>query len=190
MEKNEPIDLTFLKHPVVWIVTTVRLLIALYIFINPLWGVLWSIVADWLDSQVLLHGIGITPPQYHIWDKNVDWFAYVVELSVASSYGLYLPFFLLLFWRFIGQFMFMHTHKRWMFVLFPNYFEVVFLWLVLFYPQQTTDIKVTGLAGTWLIVLIIAKGINEIGLHLLLPKHPEWESGNRAKRFYDWLFRR
>lgn len=189
MEDEEPIQLTFLKHPIVWMVTIARLLIALYIFINPLWGVIWSMVADWVDSQVLIHGIGVTRPQYQLWDKNVDWFAYVVELSVAASYGLYLPFFLLLFWRFLGQFMFLKTHKRWMFVFFPNFFEIAFLWLILFYPQQTMQVRITGNAGMWLFLLIVAKEINEIGLHFLLPKHPEWETGNRAKRFYHWLFR-
>lgn len=178
MEDEKPIQLTFLKHPVVWIVTIARLLIALYIFINPLWGVVWSMVADWVDFQILIHGVGITRSQYQLWDKNVDWFAYVVEFSVATSYGLYLPFFFLLFWRFLGQFMFMRTHKRWMFVFFPNYFEVAFFWLVTLYPQWI-----------WLVVLILAKQIHEIGLHVLLPKHPEWQTGNRVKRFYRWLFR-
>ncbi len=189
MNDEPPISLNFLKHPAVWAVTIARLLIALYIFINPFWGTLWSMVADWVDSQVLIHGIGITRPQYHLWDKNVDWFAYVVEFSVATSYGLYFPFFLLLFWRFLGQFMFMQTQSRVMFVFFPNYFEVAFLWLVIFYPQQAMPVSITGNAGIWLLVLIVAKEINEIGLHFLLPMHPEWETGNRAKRFYRWLFR-
>lgn len=191
MKQDEKISLTFLKHPVVWIVTIARLLIALYIFINPLWGVIWSMIADWVDNLILVYFRGITRPQYQLWDKNVDWFAYVVELSVAASYGLYLPFFLLLFWRFLGQFMFMRTHKRWMFVFFPNYFEIAFLWLVIFYPQQTMHISITGNAGIWLLILIVAKEINEIGLHFILPNHPEWETGNRVKRFYHhWIFQR
>lgn len=181
MKKDERISLEFLKHPVVWGVTVARLLIALYIFVNPLWGVIISMIADWVDSQVLLHGVGITRPQYQLWDKNADWFAYVVELSVAASYGVYLPFFLLLFWRFTGQFMFLRTHKRWMFVFFPNYFEVAFLWLVLFFPARPIG---------WLIVMLILKEAHKIGLHISLPKHPEWESGNLATRFYRWLFRK
>ncbi len=162
MKQDEEISLTFLKHPVVWAVTIARLLIALYIFINPLWGVIWSMVADWVDSQVLIHGISITRPQYHLWDKNVDWFVYVVELSVAASYGLYLPFFLLLFWRFIGQFMFLKTHKRFLFVFFPNFFEVTFLWLVLFYPARPY---------VWLIAFLVAKQLHEIALHLLFARN-------------------
>lgn len=154
--------------PVVWAVTIARLLIALYIFVNPLWGVILSMIADWVDSQILIHGIGITRAQYQLWDKNVDWFAYVVELSVAASYGVYLPFFLLLFWRFIGQFMFVRTHKRWVFVLFPNFFEVVFLWFILFYPNRPIG---------WLIAIVIGKQLHEISLHFLLPRHPEWETG-------------
>ena len=177
-QEDPPIFLSFLKHPVVWVVTLVRLLIALSIFIYPLWGLLASMIADWVDSQVLLHGVGISRRQYHLWDKNVDWFAYVVEFSVAASYGLYFPFFLLLFWRFLGQFMFMKTHKRWMFVIFANYFEVAFLWLVAFYPQWI-----------WFIVLIILKEVNELVLHFFLPNHPEWDRGNQTKRFYRWLFR-
>lgn len=189
MNEEAPVSLAFLKLPMVWVITIARLLIALSIFINPFWGVIWSMVADWVDSQVLIHGVGITRLQYQLWDKNVDWFAYVVEFSVATSYGLYLPFFLLLFWRFLGQFMFMRTHNRGMFIFFPNYFEVAFLWLVIFYPQRTMHVSITGDAGIWLIGLIVAKEINEIGLHILLPKHPEWGTGNRAKRFYRWLFR-
>ncbi len=158
MEKNKIISLHFLKHPIVWIVTTARLLIALYIFIDPLWGLIVSMIADWVDSQILLHGIGITRPQYQLWDKNVDWFAYVVELNVATSYGLYLPFFLLLFWRFVGQFMFLTTRKRWVFVVFPNYFEIAFLWLVLFFPARPMG---------WLIAMLAVKQVHEIGLHWL-----------------------
>lgn len=146
--------------------TIPRLLIALYIFVNPLWGVIASMVADWVDSQILLHGIRMTRPQYQLWDKNVDWAAYVVELSVAASYGLYLPFFLLLFWRFVGQFMFLSTHKRWVFVFFPNYFEIAFLWLVLFFPDRPVG---------WLIVFLVLKQVHEVWLHVFLPKHPEWE---------------
>lgn len=156
MKRDEIISLQFLKHPVVWVVTIARLLIALYIFINPLWGVIWSMVADWVDSQILIHGIGIRRAEYQLWDKNVDWFAYVVELSVATTYGLYLPFFLLLFWRFLGQFMFLKTHKRWTFILFPNYFEAAFVWLVTLYPDWT-----------WLVVFLVVKQLHEISLHWL-----------------------
>lgn len=146
----------------VWAVTVARLLIALSIFINPLWGVILSMIADWVDSQILLHGVGITREQYQLWDKNVDWFAYAVELSVAASWGLYLPFFLLLFWRFVGQFMFLKTRKRWMFILFPNYFEVAFFWLVLFYPERPMG---------WLIAILLLKQIHEIALHLLFSRN-------------------
>lgn len=162
MKQDETVSLEFLKHPVVWAMTIARLLIALYIFVHPLWGVITSMIADWVDSQILLHVVGITRPQYQLWDKNVDWFAYVVELSVAANYGLYLPFFLLLFWRFTGQFMFLKTHKRFLFVFFPNFFEVAFLWLVLFYPARPY---------VWLIAFLIAKQLHEIALHLLFTRN-------------------
>ena len=192
MNEESPISLNFLKHPMVWVVTIARLLIALYIFINPFWGVLWSMVADWVDSQVLLHGVGITRPQYQLWDKNVDWFAYVVELSVASSFGLYLPFFLLLFWRFLGQFMFVRTHKRWMFVFFPNFFEMIFLWLVIFYPHGGLVSWPTGHTLTWLIVFIVGKQIHELLLHFIAPKYHFTDVTFQAhiNRFFQLIFKR
>ncbi|MBI3342903.1 hypothetical protein HY032_01990 [Candidatus Gottesmanbacteria bacterium] len=171
MRQDDDISLTFLKHPAVWSVTIARLLIALFIFANPLWGLILSVIADWIDKHILMFTTGITLSQYQLWDKNVDWFAYVVELSVATTYGLYLPFFLLLFWRFIGQFMFLRTHKRWIFILFPNYFEVAFLWLVVFHQRKFTIDISTDPASFWLVVLLVAKQIHEIYLHYILPTY-------------------
>lgn len=171
MEREEPISLTFLKDPLVWAVTLVRAVEALYIFVNPFWGTLWSMVLDILDAQVLLHLAGITRKQYQLWDKNVDWFVYVVELSVGASYGVYLPLFLLLFWRFLGQFMFLRTHNKTVFVFFPNFFEVAFLWLVMFHPVRATIQLTQSQPWGWLIVLLIAKQIHEFILHYMAEKY-------------------
>lgn len=67
--QNESVSLSFLKDPIVWIVTLVRATEALYIFIDPFWGTLWSMVLDILDFQVLLHIAGISRIQYQFWDK-------------------------------------------------------------------------------------------------------------------------
>lgn len=172
--KEGEISLTFLRNPVVWAVTIARLLIALYIFINPLWGVLISMVADWVDHLILVYMYRIVRrPEYQLWDKNVDWFTYVVELIVATSFGLYLPFFLLLFWRFLGQFMFMRIHNRRVFVFFPNFFEMAFLWLVIFYPHGGLTTWPTGQALLWLIVILAFKQLHELYVHFVLSQHPQ-----------------
>ncbi|MBI4066156.1 hypothetical protein HY411_00410 [Candidatus Gottesmanbacteria bacterium] len=143
-------------------------------------------IADWVDNLILVYGLHIVSrPQYQLWDKNVDWFAYVVELSVAASYGLYLPFFLLLFWRFVGQFMFMRIHKRRVFIFFPNFFEMAFLWLVIFYPHGGLTSWPSGKTLLWLIAILLFKQLHEIYLHVVLSQHPQW-----GERFFRWLFRK
>lgn len=185
MEKEEPVSLTFLRDPIVWIVTIIRAVEALYIFIDPFWGTLWSMVLDILDAQVLLHIAGITRKQYQLWDKNVDWFVYVIELSVGASYGLYLPLFLLLFWRFLGQFMFLRTHNKTMFVFFPNFFEAAFLWLVMFHPVRTTIQLTQSQPWGWLVALLVGKQIHEFVLHFLAEKYHWFIS---VDVFYDKIF--
>lgn len=170
MQEDDLPSLDFLKHPVVWAVTLIRFLAALYILINPLWGLIWSFVFDILDAQVLIHYLGIKRSEYHLWDKNVDWFAYITEFLVAIQYGLYLPFFLLLFWRFAGQFMFMRTEKTIYFILFPNFFEIAFLWLVLFHPAVTPFDFTELHPWSWLVALLVGKVIHEVLLHFLWSK--------------------
>lgn len=171
--QNTPIpgeDLSFLYNPVVIGVTVVRLAAAVAILFHPLYGLIASLVFDILDAQVLFHVSHITRHEYHLWDKNVDWMAYVTELTVVSSYGYFLPFFLLLFWRFLGQFMFMRFRQTWMFLIFPNFFEAIFSWFILAYIYK--DIFGKFYPGVWILLyfFIITKLIQEIILHILWPK--------------------
>ena len=190
MEESEQPLLDFLQQPVVWAVTGVRFLAALYILINPLWGLIWSVIFDILDAQVLIHFLGITRGEYHVWDKNVDWFAYITEFLLAIQYGLYLPFFLLLFWRFAGQFMFMRTERTIYFALFPNFFEMAFLWLVVFHPIISPfDFHVFHPWG-WLIVFLIVKEFHEIGLHYIWPKFMLPHVEDFTKPFWDKILGR
>lgn len=189
MDSGEAPTLAFLRYPVVWAVTGIRFLAALYILVNPLWGFIWSAIFDILDAQVLIHFLGIKRSEYHLWDKNVDWLAYITEFLVAIQYGLYLPFFLLLFWRFAGQFMYMRTEKTVYFALFPNFFEVAFLWLVVFHPTINLFDFTTPHPWEWLIVFCGIKILQELSLHYIWPKYNLPHLEDTVKRYLNLIRR-
>ena len=159
------------RDPLVIIVTAVRIGAALSIFWYPLWGLIWSFIFDILDARILLHMVGFSREQYHMWDKNIDWTAYVIMLTVASSYGMFLPLFLLLFFRFMGQFMYLRTHNTWFFIFFPNLFEAGFLWMVIFYPIPGTVQIDTPVKFWWLVALFAVKESQEVLLHFIWPRY-------------------
>ncbi len=171
MAQEETPSLEFLKHPLVWITTLARLGAAIYILVDPFWGLLWSVLLDILDARVLMDLVGVSRAQYHLWDKNVDWFAYGAELTVAASYGVYLPLFLLLFWRFIGHFMYLRTHKKVYFIFFPNFFEMAFMWLVVFHPVTGSIRPWAQEPWGWLVALVVVKEMHEILLHYYWDSH-------------------
>jgi hypothetical protein len=190
---NDLQDLSFLRNPIVIIFTVIRFLSAAYILYSPYPGLIISIVLDIVDAQFLIHIGRISRRQYHVWDKNVDWLCYVTELWVGSLYGLFLPFFLLLFYRFLGQFMFMRSKKTVFFVFFPNFFEFAFLWLVLTHPriQQVTSLT---LREWWVLGMLLgAKLVHEFLLHYVWPSfhlpHVEdqerWLVSRIRQRFSD-----
>lgn len=166
---EEAIDYSFLLRPVTIGVTLIRFLAAVYILINPLWGLIVSILFDVLDYHVLYRSIHMTNEQYHFWDKNADWLAYATELWVGAQYGAFLPLFLLLFYRFMGQFMFVRHHQRIYFILFPNFYENVFLWVILFH-QRFQAMAWPPEPLNWLIFLLLLKLGQEVYMHSSLPK--------------------
>lgn len=174
-------DLSFLKRPIVIAVTAARFFSAVYILYAPYAGLLISMLFDILDAQVLIHIAHLKRSQYHLWDKNVDWLCYVTELWVASLYGLFLPFFLLLFYRFIGQYMYLKFRNTLFFVLYPNFYEFAFLWLVLTHPEIRPVTSLTY--SQWLLLgaFLLVKLIHEFMLHyvwtrLALPHFEDQEA--------------
>lgn len=163
---EESIDYSFLLRPATIGVTFIRFLAAVYILIDPLGGFIWSIIWDTLDGPILINLSGISHEQYHQWDKSVDWLAYATELWIGAEYGAFLPLFLLLFYRFMGQFMFLHYHRRIFFIIFPNFYEFVFLWVILFHPVHGT-LTWPPEPLNWLLILLGAKMAQEIFLHFI-----------------------
>ncbi|MDO8452056.1 MAG: hypothetical protein Q7S76_04280 [bacterium] len=169
-DSPEDIDVSFLSDTRVILVTLVRFLAAISILVDPLKGLFLTYIFDILDAQVLLHWVKISRKQYHIWDKNIDWLAYIAELWVGAQYGVFLPLFLLLFYRFIGHFMFIHTHRPIVYLAFPNLFEVAYMWLVIFVPQGQASLLTQALPWATLWLLFLAKELHEVLLHYVWPR--------------------
>ena len=156
-------------HPLFWVVALVRIISALYILVNPLWGFFWSLFFDYFDAFVWMHMLGMTRKIYYRIDKIFDWIAYITMFIVGIQYGyewILLPF---LVYRFIGQFLNYLLGDGKLFVFFPNLFEAVFLWLIvgrrfgfnLFSPDYLK----------WLFILFIIKEIQEFWIYHIWPAH-------------------
>lgn len=164
------IDYSFFTHPIVITMIVLRILAALYIFLSPLWGFIWSLILDTIDGPIVIFGAKLKRYEYHVWDKYIDLITYVAELWISTRYGLFLPFFLLFFYRFLGSYMFIRNHEEVMYVLFPNLFEAAFAWLVIFYPHPVpVDIYHIS-SWHWLGAFLILKLMWETSLHYVWPK--------------------
>ncbi|OGG01520.1 hypothetical protein A2Z33_00595 [Candidatus Gottesmanbacteria bacterium RBG_16_52_11] len=152
-------------HPLILAVTAVKFAAAATILVNPFWGLFLSSAIDIADAQIVIRLLGFDRRQYQQWDKSTDWFAYVAELWVGVTYGVFLPLFLLLFFRFFGQFMFSRFRSTLVFILFPNFFEAAFMWLVIFHPDRRSISLGAGEPWNWLYIFFAAKLIQEIMLH-------------------------
>ena len=160
MSTRVHIQTTLSWHPLTIATLLIRVSLALYILVHPLWGFLWSMVFDYLDSQILIHVVRMNRMTYQRWDKCVDWCAYATQLVVAARYGFFVPFLFLFLYRFVGFVGFMRTNKRVYFIFFPNLFDMAFLWMLLFSPATP---------WVWLALLFFAKEVHEFILHYWWP---------------------
>lgn len=151
------IDREFLTHPLTISIIIIRTLAALLMFVSPLWGYIWTVVWDYLDAPLLLYVVKVSRKQYHYLDKNLDFVYFTVMLIIGFSTYAASVLVLLFLFRLIGHYLFMRTHRLVFFVLFPNFFEVLFVWSVLGLEHM--------LYWQWLIVLFLLKEVHEIGLH-------------------------
>ena len=120
-----------LSHPLFWLVLFARFAAAAYILIDPLWGFVVTLAFDFGDAFVWMHTLGMSRKLYYEIDKPVDWISYVVMYTVGIRYGFFFILTPFLLYRMIGQIIFMAGGKQKHFILFPNFFEVVFFWVIL-----------------------------------------------------------
>lgn len=177
------------KYPSVWFVTIARILSALAIFVNPFWGLVATFIFDILDGQILLYHVRVSMEEYEAYDKPLDWVTYLCELWVGAQYGMFLPLFLLLFYRFMGQFMYMRTRKRFFFALFPNFFEFSFLWLIIVTPFGSVFDWSSPQPWGYLAVLLIVKQGQDFIMHYFWDIHirDTWDKliGNRIPNLHS-----
>jgi hypothetical protein len=164
-------DFSYLRHPAVIGISIVRVVGALLILLDPFAGFLLTCFLDYIDAQILIRFCGINRNKYHLWDKNIDWFTYVVMLTYGSNFGFFLPLFLLLFLRFFGQFMFLKKQSVRYFIFFPNLFEAVFFWFVLFHPLNGSYQLPGEYKWSALVFLTAGKLLQEILLHHVWPSY-------------------
>lgn len=167
--------------PIPFYVTSLRLLIPLFILKWPLWGILASSLADMYDWQF----VNLATPDdfalYQNWDKAMDLYYWIFALIIISKWKdlaakrLALGLFI---YRIFGMVMFWLSGKRMYLFIFPNVFENFFIFYLLF----TLLFKKYKLLSSWKVgaivfsVLIIPKLIHEYFMHFL-EKQP-WEFYN------------
>lgn len=147
----------------VYSVVVARIATSLLLFFSPVIGTVLSFFFDWFDAYILIQVAGISRRAYHKIDKALDevWSVCMLLVSLQSRY-----FFLLLFffvYRLLGQFVFMKTGKTKWFMAFPNIFEFLFVWLILFVPLLNITLFYAIFGGV--VVSIILKEMQEVFLH-------------------------
>jgi len=176
------------KYSYVWIVIVLRLLAAFYIYFNPLRGFIWTMLIDWWDCYFFKHRARMSWQEYHELDKYLDWVSYLVMLVTSVRYGSFVILFALLLFRLIGQALFLKKKKTIYFLLFPNMFEMAFLWFVILKGL----FNVSGSDWIWLIILFVVKELQEIYLHYLWPRYlktkgyPKWLQRLGYEDHYIW----
>lgn len=183
--KNASLRLT---HPLVLTVIVVRTLAALYILVDPFWGLIATLAFDYFDSYILLHKMNYTRVMYHMVDKPLDMVTYMVELFVAWQYGLFFPMALLFAYRSIGQIIFSYRHDTRIFIPFPNFFEVAFFWFIAMKPFQ--PMLHLSVRQYWEIFFLLCgvKIIHEIALHFVGPivmRHFRYPAFLRALGYHN-----
>lgn len=154
----------------IFTVIFLRIAAAILIIFNPFLGFILTLVFDFIDAYFLKHLFKMPWSEYHRLDKYVDWFTYICMFYVGVGVGYFwsLGFWLLV--RFCGQVAYMYTKRTEYFILFPNFFEVAFLWLVVLKERPYFSNNTTP-ETTWLLFLFLIKVIQELWIHLFWPKY-------------------
>lgn len=157
------------RSPLVWLVVAMRLSGIALILVNPLFGMAASFIFDWLDAYLLIQRVGYRQEEYHYLDKNIDqvWSLVMLGVGAKTEYRSFL-FFLYLY-RLVGHFIFLKIHTPTTFVLFPNFFEPAFVWLVALGPWSGNLLRQTS--NMVLVALFAAKILQEVGLHVFWPRY-------------------
>ena len=149
-------------------VVTIRLLCGPFLFITPLITTIIMFFLDWTDGEIFKRA-KYSHEKYNQIDKILDYYWYLsilLFIYINNIFGKEL-FFLLFFYRTIGQILFLMTKNRKYLFIFPNLFEILFY----FYLLTTIFSKLTPFLvypNVLYILLFIIPGvlIREYILHI------------------------
>lgn len=164
----------FTKNTTVKTVFWIRVLVPLYILINPLVGFILNCLVDYFDAYFIKHREGFTWHEYHTIDKALDWVSYVIMFISGVTHGVSWPLLFWILYRFVGQLIVIKSKKTWYFILFPNIFEFVFVWYVVIGSYLHFEISTVPF-WLWMSVVITLKEAQEIWIHHYWP--------NRVRRY-------
>lgn len=164
-----PVGALQLSNPWVLCVIIIRILSACAILIHPLWGIIIYWICDSKDNYVLTKFVGYTNGMYHQLDKPLDWVGLMCMYVVGYRQGLGMMLGILLFYRLLGYILYVITQKRWMFVLFPNFFEMVFVWFIVLPSAGISSLWLSAHMITGLSILFFVKMGIELFLHVYQP---------------------
>lgn len=144
----------------------VRVIGPLYVFINPVWGAVISLILDCLDFQPLVMALKIRKSYYDLLDKFLDFYWYVLILIYVMAYTnnnwLLLTVVASLLLRLVGVISLVFSRNDRNLVWFPNIVEPLFwVWIALPYVFDKLNLLVPVL-----LVIILVKVEHEKLLHI------------------------
>lgn len=159
------------------ITLVVRLLVPLLILRFPLTGLLLSAVADVTDYSFLG-----TAVNYQYIDKLLDtYYLSLAAITVLRWKDTFARRFALgaFAWRLIGVALVFLTDQRWLLMIFPNFFEPLFVFYLLYvYLSKNNKLFTSGwIVGAVTATLLIPKLVQEYVLHIYQPNPqaaPSW----------------
>jgi hypothetical protein len=116
----------------VLIISVIRISGYLYMFVDPIVGILVSFFFDIIDSWILyMFGVPYKG-YYHSIDKRLDYLQYIIMIPLVVRYPIFPYFIAVLIYRTIGDLLVYITGKRYYFLFFPNFVEyIVLIFLVI-----------------------------------------------------------
>jgi hypothetical protein len=156
-----------------------RIIIPFGVFFYPFPTAVLMVLLDWVDG-VFFRQTKFSNRQYNNFDKALDFYWYAVSLIYAVNNLSYKSLLVLFFAiRTMGQLLFFWLKNDKVFILFPNIYENLFIFLAFVkdFPSYTYLLDTTFFWKIFL-VLAIAKLIQEVYAHLysykVNKKIPEW----------------
>jgi hypothetical protein len=134
----------------------------LYMFIDPVIGILLSFLFDCLDAFVLYLFDVPYSGHYHKIDKRLDYLQYVLLLPIAWFYPIFNVILIAYIFRTIGDVLVYFTNRRIFFIIFPNFIEYIFL---IYLIIDRFSLPINWYSPYILIPLCIFKLVQELLIH-------------------------